>query len=170
MNIQNQKGITLTELLISVAILGILISIAGTFLLGGIRFFRLSTAKGEIQRDARTCIDLINRNLRQAKASTVTINRFNNAMPPCSAILFADANSIYHYFYQNNDQFWVAKSTGGAWSFNKVADNLRSLSFAFPHTDDGTLVSVSICFEKATYEDAAKSLQLSVEKVRIMNE
>ncbi|HBU68781.1 MAG TPA: hypothetical protein DEE98_00175 [Elusimicrobia bacterium] len=171
MNKNNSRGVTLVELLISVAILGILSSVIGTFMINGLKFSRLATAKGEIQRDARVCIDLMNRTLRQGQADTVTITRYNSSHPPCSMVEFTHINGKAYRFYQINDKFFMARKDEGSsvWHENKVADNLRNLIFTYPRLDDNSILSVSLCFEKATYEGAAKTLQLSVEKVRIMN-
>ncbi|MHB9155153.1 MAG: PulJ/GspJ family protein [Endomicrobiales bacterium] len=168
---KNDRGVTLTELLISIAVLGLLVSLAGTFLIGGIKFSRLSTAKGEIQRDVRSSIDIINRTLRQAQASTVTVTRFNGSQPPCSMIQFTHINGSDYRIYQLNNRFWmgVRPPAGASWNDHMTADNLRVLLFAYPRTDDDSIVSVSVCFEKATYQGASKTLQLSVEKIRIMN-
>lgn len=168
---KRNKGITLTELMITIAILGMLSSIVGVFLVGGLKFVRLSRAKGEIQRDARVCIDLINRNLRQAISTSVTISRYDSNQPPCSMIEFAHINNRNYRFFQKNNNFYISVKEPSAvsWSENKIASNLRNLSYTYPRIDDNSIISVSLCFEKATYEGATKTLQLSVEKVRIMN-
>lgn len=157
--------------MVSIAILGLLTSVVGNFLTNGIKFSRLSTAKGEIQRDARLCIDIVNKSLRQAAGDTVSITRYNSSMPPCSMIEFTHINGDDYRFYQLNTKFYTAVKAAGSstWKENEIADNLRNLLFSYPRTDDNTIVSVSLCFEKATYEGSTKTLQLSVEKVRIMN-
>lgn len=170
-NCKNNKGVTLTELLISVAIIGLLSAVVGIFLINIFKFYRLNTAKGEIQRDARACIDLINRNLRQAISSSVTITRYNSNHPPCSMIQFTHIKGDAFRYYQLNNQFYISVCEQGTntWRTNKISDNIRSVFFTYPDISDPTIVSVSLCFEKSTYQGATKALQLSVEKVRIMN-
>jgi hypothetical protein len=166
----NAKGVTLTELMVSMAGLGILTLDVSGFLIGGIKFYRLSTAKGEIQRDVRLAIDLVNRNLRQGLSNTVTISRFNADQPPCSLIQFTHIDGNEYRYYQLGNVFFAGKRpSGGTWQDSRMADNLRVLFFSYPRTDDDNIVSVSLCFEKATYQGSSKTLQLSVEKVRIMN-
>jgi len=157
--------------LVGLAILGIISAVIGTFLIGGIKFFQLTSAKGEIQRDVRQSIDLINRNLRQGLADTVTITRFDNTQPPCSMIVFSHINGNSMRFYQlNNKLYSGTKPSGGTdWNDSLAAKNLRGLLFAYPCTEEDSIVSVSICFEKSTYQGSSKTLQLSVEKIRIMN-
>ncbi len=168
---RSSRGVTLTELLVGLAILGIISAVTGTLMTGGIKFFRLTTAKGEIQRDVRQSIDLINRNLRQGLADTVTITRFNTTQPPCSMIVFTHINGNDMRFYQLNDKIYSGTTPAGTtnWNDSLVAGNLRGLLFAYPCTSDDTILSVSICFEKSTYQGSSKTLQLSVEKIRIMN-
>src|SRR3989339_958582 len=165
------RGISLTELMVSVGILGLLVSVVGVFLINGIKFSRLSTSRGEIQRDARSCIDLINRSLRQGQAGTVTISRFNGSQPVCSMIEFTDIDNKEHRFYQNSKSFYAGFRNAGEpdWRDSRMAESMRNLFFTYPRMDDDTIVSVSVCFEKATYEGSSKTLQLSVEKIRIMN-
>lgn len=165
------KGVTLTELMISVAIMGLLVSIVGTFMVKGVSFFRLSRARGEIQRDARVSVDLINRNLRQGQALTVNLTRYNSDQPPLSMIEFTHINGTSFRFYQLGDKFYMATMPSGevTWREKKMADNLRNLAFTYPQSDDSNIVSTSLCFEKATYRGETKALQLSVEKIRIMN-
>jgi prepilin-type N-terminal cleavage/methylation domain-containing protein len=171
MKITKRNGFTLTELMVSIAILGLLSVVIGSFLVNGIRFYRLTTAKGEIQRDVRNSIDLINRTLRQAQGDTVSISRYNSSQPFFSKIEFTHINGDSYRFYQLGSKFYIGKKAAGAasWTDNKMAENLRVLLFAYPRLDDDTIISVSLCFEKATYQGASKVLQLSVEKIRIMN-
>lgn len=164
-------GVTLVELMIVVAIIGIVSAVSSNYLVNITRFFRLSQARIEIQRDARRCIDLINRNMRQASASTVTIKSYNSSQPPWSMIEFTDIKGTQWKFYQLGTKFYmsVKKTTDPSFKTQAIAENLRSLIFAYPRFDNDKIISVSICFEKTTYEGRAKALQMSVEKVRIMN-
>jgi hypothetical protein len=158
-----------TPALLVAVLAALLTGIVGKILISELKFSRLTTARGEIQRDARMAIDLINRNLRQGKAASVAIARWPNnassAQPPCSMISFTHVNGKNYSFYQKGDKLFM--SVNGV--ERELAKNLRVLLFTYPRTDDATIISVSVCFEKATYEGSSKTLQLSVEKVRVMN-
>jgi len=173
--IKNEKGVTLIELMLVVVILGILFSVGSNVLLTGWKFIRLSQAKTEIQRDARTCLHLIHRNLREAKYTTATIYKSTVTPgvtnPPYSLISFTNIDGDEISYYQDGDKLYQKiKRTGETQYFtNCLAEKLRYISFSYPRTDDATIISISLCFERATYAGGVKALQLSVEKIRLMN-
>ena len=62
-----------------------------------------------------------------------------------------------HLYYMKNG------STG------TLAENLRFVAFTYPRTDNSGIISVSMTFEEDTFAGHTKALQLSIEKVRVMN-
>jgi len=160
----NRRGVTLVEMMIAVAILGAVVLIAPAIFLQIQRINLLFTAKSGVQQDVRAGIDMMTRRLREAQAATVVIDSLSG-QPPYSRISFTSVNGTDYSFYQRNKELYISEN-GGA---KKLSDNLRYLSFTFPRSDDPTIVSVSITMEKSTYESQTKALQLSIEKVRIMN-
>jgi len=164
MIIRKGKGYTLVEVMLVIAVMGIVLS--GTFglLINFTRFWRVSQARLDIQRDARRTLSLMNKTLRQAQQSSITIDQLTGA-PPWSRISFNDKNGNAVVYYQSGDRLY--QSVGS--QITLMGENLKTLRFSYPSSDDATLLGVSVCFEKATYEGGSKSLQLSIEKVRIMN-
>lgn len=158
-------GYTLTEMLMVVAIIGIMASIGPALMTQLTRFFQLNNARISIQRDGRTALDLINRNLRQAKASTIVVTQLSG-QPPYSRISFTDLNGVYWAFYQQNQNLYMVNNT----STKTLCGNMRYIAFNYPRTDSAKIISVAITLEKQTYSLQTKALQLSVEKVRIMND
>lgn len=157
------------ELMIVVAIMGIIIISAPKMFTGIYRFIALATARAEIQKNSRGALANMNRDIRQAQASTIVIDSFTG-QPPHSRITFikytATGGTQSVSYYQKGKQLFM--STGGA--AGKLAfDNLRYLAFSYPETGDSAILSISVTFEKATYEGGTKALQMAVEKVRIMN-
>jgi Tfp pilus assembly protein PilW len=161
-----RAGITLAEVMIGVAILGIIFAIAPKVLSDTYKFFRLSMARAEIQRDARTALDLMNRRLRQAGASTITVSRHSAGQPYYSKVAFTTASGDAMEFYQEGSDL---KMTENGSSARVMAKNLRYLAFTFAESDNSYIMSVSVTFEKAIYSGRSKALQMAVEKVRIMN-
>ncbi|MBN1621002.1 MAG: prepilin-type N-terminal cleavage/methylation domain-containing protein [Endomicrobiales bacterium] len=168
---KNQKGITLIELMLSIAIMGILVSFISIFMVNGLNFYYQSVAKGETQRDARACINILTRLLRQAQSSSITISRYNEGQPPCSMIQFSLNNGDAYKFYQLNNEYYVAKQFSGesSWQTSRLSTNLRRMSYIYPHIDDEDIISVSLSLQKMSYKGDEKILQLATEKVRIMN-
>lgn len=160
----SRSGFTLIEALMTVAIMGIVFALGPALLLQMTRFFRQNRARVEIQRDARNVLDLINRNLRQAKASTVVVDAASG-QPPYSRIAFTKAQGNALTFYQQGTTLYMV--SGGT---KAISSNLRYLAFTYPRSDEDNIISVSITMETGTFETKTKALQLSVEKVRVMND
>ncbi len=164
-------GFSFVEVMIAVIIITITIALASYFMIEIMRFYKTVQAKGEVQRDARAVLDLINRNMRQAYSSSVVITRFNSAQPPCSMVTFQYIDGSNMRFYQLNSKLYMGRSyTAGVWNDTLAGNNLITLFFAYPRTDDGTDFSVSVCFQKGTYQGGApESVQQSAIIIRIMN-
>jgi len=171
-----KRGYTLMEMMIVVAIMGVLILAAPRTFIKSYQFVQLMMARVEIQKNARGALANINRDLRQAVASSVNIGSISG-QPSHSCIYFAKYNSSggqdYMTYYQNGNKLYQARSAAAITSCSHtgkmIANNLRYIAFTYPRTDDDTILSISITFEKATYEGGTKALQMAVEKVRIMN-
>lgn len=164
----NKKGYTFAEVMITVAILGIVASIAPVFFNNVISFFTLASSKMEIQRDARAVLDIMNRNLRQASIESVTVDRLSSAELPYSRVTFTkvdETDSISYYQEGKNLMMDV-----GSMLPKKLCGNLRYLSFTFPRTDDLSIISVSLTVEKRAIRGAKKAIHVAIEKVRIMND
>ncbi len=164
MNRKKSRGFTLIEMMITVAIVGIIAMMVPTILTNVTQFFRLSSARLETQRAARDTLSQINQALRQAQASTIVISQ-ETGQPPISSISFTTIDGRSLKYYQNNKSlnYVVSGST------KTLSDGLRYIAFSYPRTDDSNILSVSVTFEKDTYHGGTKALQMAIEKVRIMN-
>lgn len=170
---KNRSGLTLVELMVASTIIAIIMVGISTFFTQGINFFRVSQAKLDVQRDARSALDNINRQLRQAKASTIVIDRKDTAQPPYSRIYFETIRGKYVTFYQDvTSLYQLVGDTPTGGHKNLLSDNLETISFTYPQTDDDTILHVSLCMVKVPhpYIKGAKALQLSIAKVRVMND
>lgn len=162
--VNNHKGYTLSETMVTVAIIGILASTAAPLLVNMTNFWRQTTARNDVQRDARVALDTINRYLRQGKQGTVVVDQVSG-QPPYSRITFTDQAGQSVSFYQNGNKLMMTLNT----ATSTVSKNLAYVAFTFPETDDISIISVAITMQAATYLGQTKALQLSIQKVRIMN-
>jgi prepilin-type N-terminal cleavage/methylation domain-containing protein len=93
--LQNQRGFTLAELLVAVAVIGLVM--AGVFVVqrGGLQAYLLGSSRVETQQNARVALDLMTRELRSASSIT-TITGCTNSV--CTDLTFVDqnANSIQY--------------------------------------------------------------------------
>jgi hypothetical protein len=65
---------------------------------------------------------------------------------------------------------WVEPQAGtGTLDKSILSKNLVYIAFTFPHTDDPTIVSVSLTMGKSIQLGKKKVLELTIQKVRVMN-
>lgn len=167
----SRNGYTLSEAMITVAILGILAGVGAPLMRNMINFWRQTTARYEIERDVRVGLSNINRFMRQAKKSAVTIDRFDADQPPWSRVSFWTVSNDYVRFYQQgNKLFMVYTSTAtGFTTTSKLSERVGYIAFTYPKTQDPSIISVATTMQAPTYLGGKKALQLSIQKVRIMN-
>jgi len=159
----SQRGYTLVEVMVSLSILAIMAVIMAPLMKQAQRYFWMHRAKTEIQRDARLSLETVNRFLRQAYAASVVVDQLSG-QPSHSRITFTTIQGRTLSFYQRDNTLYQA-----AGSTSTLSDNLRFIAFSYPRSDDASILSVSMTMEKSTYEGKAKALELSIEKVRVMN-
>ncbi|MFH1541158.1 MAG: hypothetical protein ABID79_04830 [Elusimicrobiota bacterium] len=128
------------------------------------QFWQLSTAKIEIQRDARTIISTISRHLMQATTSSVIIDRYNSNQPPYSRISFTKVDKTFTYYQEGQKLYEVIGST------RCLAKSVVILYFAYPETRDDSIINISLTMEKKIML-GSKTSQFLTQKVktRIMN-
>jgi prepilin-type N-terminal cleavage/methylation domain-containing protein len=162
--VNNEKGWTLTELLIVVAIIGVTTLLLPQILSQTTKIFILSRAKLELQREARAAIYVITRELRQAQSSTIIIDQ-TGGQPYYSRLRFTTVSLKNVTVSQNNNQLQLTVGT----DVTILSKNLTFLSFTFPRSDDMTIISVALTLQEQIYGGAYKALHMASERVRVMN-
>lgn len=157
-------GFTIVETIVTASILSLLALIIAPLLVHSTRFFLLNRTRVELQRDARACLGILTRNLREASSSTIVISQAAG-QPYYSQIAFTDINGNSYVYSQNGN---ILRETRGA-RITTLSDDLRFLNFYLPRSDDMTIVSVSLTLEKAIFEGRTKALHVATEKVRVMD-
>lgn len=152
-----------------VGIVGSIATVTSALFLGGFKLWQVNRVKVEIQRDARATLDLMNKYLRQASASSLTLDRYNSNQPAYSRCTFTyldTARAAHSVEFRQDGRIMYLLFDG-----NKVVmtRNLRNVLFYYPDSTNDKLMNVSICYEATTFTGGTKALQLSVQKVRVMN-
>ncbi len=159
----NKAAYTLIEMMIVVAIVGIIASVAPNMYKQVRRFFFLNTVKIELQRDARAVMYLVTKRLRQANSTTIVIDQVTS-QPYYSRLRFTDIDGVSITYYQSGKRLYMVDT-----STRILSENLRYMAFALPRSDDLGIVSVSFTLEKNLYEGRTKALHMASERVRVMN-
>lgn len=159
-----RAGYSLTELMMVVAIIGVVASVGPLLMIQLQNFYLMTTARNEIERDARSSLDTINRHLRQAVYGTIVIDT-PSGQGPYSRIRFRHVDGRNMEFSQSGTS--LVQAIGATRS--TMTKNLVYVAFTFPRTDDPTIVSVSMTMGKAIQLGRRKVLELTIQKVRVMN-
>lgn len=163
---RRRSGYTLVETLMTVTILGIVASMGATMLLQVNRYFILSRARLDLQREARAVMYVVTRGLRQAQYSTITIGRYSSSQPFYSSLTFTKEQGTTLTFRQNGTNLEQVTGT----KVRVLSKNLKYLAFTFPRSDDMGIISVSITLQASIYQGRVKALHMASEKVQVMNE
>ena len=170
----NQRGVTLVELTVTLAIsaiLGLVFSLAQSYIA---RFTLLSKAKQITVQESRTALSVMQKMLQQASASTIVIDQLAG-QAPYSRIYFHFTDSQNQtkefYFYQTDRVLYMDYRPLGASAWNQkiLSKNVRFVSFFYPDSSDNRLISLTLTVAKQTAEQKETFLQLSLQKIRIMN-
>lgn len=158
-------GYSLTELMMVVAILGIISSVGASLLLQTNRYFIMTRTRLDLQREARSAMYVMTRELRQAQSNSIVIDRLSATQPFYSRITFTKIQGTTMIFRQSGNllQMIVGNNT------RTLSSHVRYLAFSFPRSDDLTIVSVSLTLEESIYQGQSKALHMASEKVQVMN-
>lgn len=164
--VKRRGGYTLVELMIVSAIVAVIASLGSSLYIKMNSFFRVSMAKVETQRDVRNLMELITREIRQAKASQVALSRETSSQPPYSKITFQNIQGDTVIFSQNGRTMTMIQNG----SSTVLAKNLHSLLFYYPSTDNPNLITVLLSIEKTAEGNKNYALQMGGETIRLLND
>lgn len=164
--VKKNSGYTLVELLVVSAIVAFILSLGSTLFIKMDTFFRISIAKIETQRDVRNLMTLISQDIRQAKASQITLSKNDASQPPYSKITFKNTAGDTIVYWQDGRTLCMSKN--GATSM--LANNLRSLFISYPATDNPNLITILVSVEKKADNQRTFAMQMGGETIRLLND
>lgn len=159
-------GYSLTELMITVAILGMTSMVVSQLLVSTFKLWKMNQTRLEVQRDARTALSLLESALREASADTVVLTRNSSSEPPYSKISYTSVDGESVSFYQSTGRLIMQR----AGRFKALSKDLRYITFAYPETTKENLISVALCLEKTAFGATKKDFYLSVQRIKVGNQ
>jgi type II secretory pathway pseudopilin PulG len=115
---KRQRGFSLLQLMITVAVMGLLLNVFDKLLVAGLRGWAKSKRGYEVTYECREARERISMALRMARMNTVRIGRFNAAQPPFSRIAYVDTQGNSKAIFQEGNNIMA-----GYWS-GAVPENL----------------------------------------------
>lgn len=162
----SSRGYSLTELMITVAILGMTSMVVSQLLVSTFKLWKMNQTRLEVQRDARTALTLLESSLREASADTVVLTRNATGEPPYSKIGYTSVDGEAISFYQSAGQLIMQR----AGRVKALTKDLRYVTFAYPDSSKDNLVSVALCLEKTAFGATKKDFYLSVQRIKVGNQ
>jgi prepilin-type N-terminal cleavage/methylation domain-containing protein len=164
--VNQRRGYSLVELMVVSAIVAVIASLGSTLYIKMNTFFRVSIAKIETQRDVRNLMELITREIRQAKSSQISLSQENASQPPYSKITFQNMRGDRVLFWQSGRTLTMNKNG----QTTLLSKDLRSIFFSYPSTDNPNLITVLLSIEKTAEAKKTYALQMGGETIRLLND
>ncbi len=161
--VKNQ-GHTLIEAAVIIGILAILFGFGPKLLILVSRGYYSNRTHIALQRDGQVAIDLISRELKEARVSTVVIDNATGE-PLFSRVTFTKANGNVSSIYQQGALLNVDINGKS----QMVTDALASLFFLFPDTSDLSTIHADLSLKKDAYKGEVKSFNSSLD-VQLQNQ
>lgn len=182
------RGFTLVELMMAVAILGIGTAFITSMFLNGYRAWKRSFDEMLLQQGARRSMAIITRALREGSPGSVQIST-PAGMPQFSQIAFRDGRgkgwifrqrmkgtdpvasaSVFLIEYVVSTADWPSSPPGVISATMFLADDVSMLSFVYPSFQNGRLIDVGITMRKLPYRNGSGPVTVQlVERVLLRN-
>lgn len=161
---RGSRGYTLIEMMVVVAIVGVISLVGGNLFLRTYQFLSQTDARTDVQRELRVTLDNMNRDIRRASAATISVDQ-TAGQPPYSRIAFQTADGHAVTYAQSGHS--LIQTVDNATTV--LTKNLQYIAFTYAQTDVNTVLSISLTLQKSTYSGRTTALQMAISKVRVMN-
>ncbi len=140
--LNNNRGLTLVEIIVVMVIMGVIITAIASFFLSSNRVFTLSKDQRNVQSEVRLALDQILLDIRYAKeVELITVEAAKSPEPGYNYIYMEDG-SIHRCIYDEDTSSWQENVVIGSFldagsSFNKVSGNPDSLKIIVASEEQG---------------------------------
>lgn len=168
----NRRGFSLPEMLIVVAILGLIATTVPGLISLSVRFYQRYNMDVILQQQARSITEVLMRFLNDAKASSVVLDQINSPQqPPYSRITFTMVNGAWVQFYQQGSEIYESIQMPSAMnpSTTVLTRNAYSLQFNYPRTDNPTLIDIKVTLRGTANVATSQTLEFKMNQVHMMN-
>lgn len=163
------SGITMIEAMITIGIIGFVMSLIVVMTNVGVTAWKRQYTRLKMEQDAQAVMNHLSMNLRQARANSVVISRWNTKMD-YSLISFdrVDAADLRHYYFlrtvgtgetASRNLMYSMPSVDGAgvtvWSETILATNVMHLFFTFPNYNNRTQILANATFRRLPFRGKA---------------
>jgi type II secretory pathway pseudopilin PulG len=171
--LRSKKGFTLIEAVITIGMLGVVITVLGNYILNGAYAWNMGAAKMQIAGEGRIAIEALAKFIQNAQAATITISRFNDSQPADSYISGKLAETIYLNVNTGACGFASGGSNmvGTAGGDFAIYQNGRYLVLSVPKLASGTNFSdptnAVVTYNNVTLTANLESLMLTFEDSKL---
>ncbi len=165
--VRDTRGISLTEVMITIFILGLVFALGPSLMTQLSRLFILNRTRSELQRETRTTMNMLLLDLRQSSSKTIYIDRLDADQPYYSRVSLKLSDGTQVEYYQNGRLF-IRKTTppgGGGSGTLTLTDSLKLFVICQPQSDSHNYFRLGLTLEKGIYEGKYKSIHMASDSV-----
>ena len=157
------------EMVLTVAIVSILAGLGADIMMKTNQYFLLTRTRLDLQRQARSIMYVMSREIRQAQNATIVLTQ-QASQPPCSTITFTTGSGkVVTYEQIGNQLIQYVTPSGKPTQKMVLTKNLEYLAFSFPRSDDLTIISLSLTLQEIISQGREKSLHTASQQIQVMN-
>lgn len=160
-NSLDARGITMIEAMITIGIVGFVMAIIFSVSYWGVVAWQKQFARNKLLREAQQVMFILSAKLREAQASSITIDRFSAAEPDYSRISFTtiDTGPVRYQFYlrkppgaRRGQLIMNEPRISGGVTINTstvLATDVHTLFFALPDASKTNLVIINLTLDRS---------------------
>lgn len=161
---QGQRGFTLLQLMMTVAVLGILAALTARLLGQVLTTWVTERAGFDMHQNSRQARDLLVTSMRNASISSVVITRADVDEPPLSKVCYVDSRGDSHTVYQQGRRLYFGaygSSTATVTTSRAIlGDYVERFNVYYPDLKDPSHVAFSLMLRATPLKMSGKHIEL----------